>query len=237
MLVSNFQMAKFYPQLPLAFSTSLSFFTCLLLLQPWNFPNIKMSCRKNSSEILVPHPLLDYLPLLPCSCVPQNMWSYDRGTAMVWKCRFCRLLPPRCVLLRRNWKWEKWGTSIHFALVPITAEGEFESFKSLSENPGLSGLAAECLSLGQPRGATARRKHPKLPYQFVFQRQRTLQLRTAAGTTLPGAQVQQPLTPFQWHLIQQRQVPSQPQGHQCNGVWLSHLCSHADLLAHEQTTT
>lgn len=31
--------------------------------------------------------------------------------------------------------------------------------------------------------------------------------------------------------------PSQPQGHQCHGVWLSHLCSHADLPACEQTTT
>lgn len=61
MLVSNFQMAKFYPQLPPAFSSFLSFLICLLLLQLWNFPNIKMSCRKNRSEILAPH-LVIWLP-------------------------------------------------------------------------------------------------------------------------------------------------------------------------------
>lgn len=61
------------------------------------------------------------------------------------------------------------------------------------------------------------KKLPKLPYQFVFQGQRTLQLRAVAGTTLPGAWVQQPLAPFQWHLIQKCQISSQPQGHQCSG--------------------
>lgn len=82
---------------------------------------------------------------------------------MAWKYNFCKLLPTRRLLLRRNWKWVKWGNLIHFALAPTTAEGEFKSFESSPENPGLSGLAAEYLSLGQPSGTTARRNTPNCP--------------------------------------------------------------------------
>lgn len=235
MLVSNFQVAKFYLQPCLAFSTFFAFLTCLLLLQPCNFANIKMSCRKNRSEILAPH-LVTWLP-------PSLAVQLHSSKQMILRHRIsngCRnvIFASYCLPGVSSWGETGSGEMGHpntLCFFPITAEGEFKSFKSLSENPGLSGLAAEYLSLGQPRGATARRKRLQLPYQFVFQGQRTLQLRTVAAITLPGAQVQQPLIPFQWHLFQQCQVP--PQGHQSNGVWLNHLCSHADLPACEQTTT
>ena len=111
----------------------------------------------------------------------------------------------------------------------------------MSDSPDLSGLSTEDLSLGQPRRAAARRTHPSLLNQFIFPRQRTLKPRTAGqqgtSTVLPYDQVQQPLTPPQWHLSQQCRVSSWSQGrHRCNGIWLSQLCSHADLRACEQTT-
>lgn len=215
MLVSNFQVAKFYLQLCLAFSTFSSFLTCLLLLQPCNLTNIKISCRRNRSKILAPH--LVTFPLLPCNCVPQNRPSYGRGLAMVWKCHFCKLLPLRCLLLRRNWKLSN-GAPQYTLLFSYNSRKKIQVVQVIIRKPRPQWLSCRIFVSSQPRGATARRKHPQLPYQFVFQGQRTLQVRTVAGISLSGARVQQPLTAFQWHLIQKCQVLSQPQGHQNNGV-------------------
>lgn len=101
-----------------------------------------------------------------------------------------------------NWKWVKWGTQIHFALAPSTAEGKF---KSSSDNLVLSGLAAECLSA---KRGYCQKKTPQTALSVYFPGTKNLQVRVVDAITLPGAGVQQPLTPFQWHLFQQ--VPLNP---------------------------
>lgn len=156
---------------------------------------------------------------------------------MVWKCHFCKLLSPRCLLLRRNWKW--WNGAPQYTLLfSYNNRKRIQVIQVVIRKHRPQWLSCRIfVSRSAKRGYYCQKKMPQLPHQFVFQGQRTLQLRTAPGITLPGARVQQPLTSFQWHLIQQCQVPSQPQGHQSDGAWLSHLCSHADLPACKQRST
>lgn len=100
--VSNLRVAKFQPQVSLAVSSSFPLSTCPLCSSC--APPQILKCPVGRRGLRSYHHtwLSDYLCLLSCNCIPRNRLFYDRGSRMAWKCHFCKLLPARCVLLRRN---------------------------------------------------------------------------------------------------------------------------------------
>lgn len=231
-LVSNFQVAKFYPQLPLDISAFFSFLICLLLLQPCNFTNIRMSCRNNRSEILALHLVTRLPPSLAMQLHPSKEIISCQRIRNGVEMSFLQDTASQVSPVGDKLEVGKMGHPNTLCFVSFNSRRRIQV---IIRQPSPQWLSCRMFVTRSAKRGYCKKKTPQTALSVCFPGTKNPSTKgcwchysarcwsSAASHTIPVA-------PYP-------AVPSQPQGHQCHGVWLSHLCSHADFPACEQTTT